>query len=195
MTMPQGEMTMNIQQMKPNKIYTETVVMGQKIIQGYDGETAWMVNPMTGSTTPQVMPDALKQQLVANAQDMESEWIQYAKKGHEVTLEGKETIDGVETFKVKLVKNKNNDKQESTAYFFFDTENYIPIATRITPDEGPTAGLTIETKLSDYKETNAGVLMAHHYETSVMGQKTELIFDEVIMNANIDEAIFKMPSE
>lgn len=195
MSMPQAELKMNIIQKKPNMIYTETDVMGQTIIQAYDGTNAWMVNPMTGSTTPMTMPENLKDQLLSNAQELESDWIRYKEKGHEVTLEGKETIDGVETFRVKLVKNKNNDKPESTAYFFFDTENYIPIATRATTDQGPTPGMTVETKLSDYRETNAGILMPHHMETEAMGQTSTLIFEEVIMNGDIDDSIFKMPEE
>ncbi|MEM9855866.1 MAG: outer membrane lipoprotein-sorting protein [Bacteroidota bacterium] len=195
MVTPQGEMAMSIKQAKPDHIYSEINMMGQKIIQGYDGTTAWMINPMTGNTEAQEMPEPLKQQLLANSQSMDSDWIDYKAKGHEVTLEGNETIDGVETYKIKLVKNKNNDKPESTAYFFFDTENYIPIVTRVSPTEGPTAGMTIETKLSDYKETNIGVLMPFHMETAVMGQSTQMVFEEVTMNADIDESIFKMPGK
>ncbi|MEM6522461.1 MAG: hypothetical protein AAF693_01665 [Bacteroidota bacterium] len=195
MVTPQGEMKMSIQQAKPNNIYSEVEVMGQKIIQGYDGTTAWMINPMTGSTDAQEMPPQLKKQLLDNAQNLESDWINYKSKGHEVALEGKETIDGVETYKVKLIKNKNNDKPESTTLYFFDTENYIPIMMRVTATEGPTAGITVDTKLSDYKETNTGVLMPHYMETSVMGQSNEIIYEEIVMNADLDEGIFKMPGK
>lgn len=195
MVTPQGEMTMSIKQAKPDRIYSEMEVMGQKIIQGYDGTTAWMINPMTGNSSAQEMPEPIKQQLLANMQSMDSDWIDHASKGHEVTLEGNETIDGVETYKIKLVKNKNNDRPETTAYYFFDTENYIPVVIRITPDQGPTAGMTIETKLSDYKETNIGVLMPHHMETAVMGQTSQVIYEEIIMNADIDDNVFKMPGK
>ncbi|MEM8567947.1 MAG: hypothetical protein AAGF85_15905, partial [Bacteroidota bacterium] len=61
--------------------------------------------------------------------------------------------------------------------------------------EGPTAGITVDTKLSDYKETNTGVLMPHYMETSVMGQSNEIIYEEIVMNADLDEGIFKMPGK
>ena len=195
MSVPQAEIKMNIMQKKPNMIYTETEVMGQKIIQGFDGETAWMINPMMGTSTPQPMTEDMKQQLLQNAQDMESDWIRFKGKGHEVTLEGEETIDGVETFKVKIIKNKNNDKPESTAFFFFDTENYIPIVMRMVMDDTTTPPTTIQTKLSEYKETNLGILMPHHFETEMMGQTTVLVFDEVVMNEDMSDSLFKMPSE
>ena len=195
MSVPQAEIKMNIMQKKPDMIYTETEVMGQKIRQGFDGETAWIINPMTGESTPQLMPEEMKQQLLQNAQDMESDWIRYKEKGHEVTLEGKETIDGVETFKVKIIKNKNSGNPGPVAFFFFDTENYIPIATRVITDDTTSPPTTVETKLSEYRETNLGILMPHHFETQVMGQTTTLVFDEVIMNEGVEDDVFKMPSQ
>lgn len=191
---PQGEIGMKTIQMSPDKIYQEMNMMGQKIVQGFDGETAWMVNPMTGSTTPQPMPDALKQQFLENAQDMGSVWLDYASKGHKVTLEGSETVDGVDTYKIQLIRKKSDAAQEVKETYFFDKENYIPIAMNVTADQGPTAGMTIQTKLSDYKETNAGVLMAHYVETSVMGQSSSVVIDEIKVNVDVDENVFKMPS-
>ena len=40
---------------RPNKMRQEVMVQGQKMIQAFDGTTAWGVNPMTGNPSPQVM--------------------------------------------------------------------------------------------------------------------------------------------
>ena len=38
---------------RPNKIQVTVEFQGAKIIQAYDGETAWMINPLMGSGTEQ----------------------------------------------------------------------------------------------------------------------------------------------
>ena len=46
----------------PNKIKTVTSIQGQEMIQLFDGEKGYMVNPMTGSSSPvELTPDQVNQ--------------------------------------------------------------------------------------------------------------------------------------
>jgi outer membrane lipoprotein-sorting protein len=40
----------------PNRQRVEVNVQGQQIVQAYDGETAWWINPFMGGADPQTMP-------------------------------------------------------------------------------------------------------------------------------------------
>ncbi len=48
MTGTESRMPFKLQQANPNKIRIETTVFGMKVIQTYDGISAWMLNPLQG---------------------------------------------------------------------------------------------------------------------------------------------------
>lgn len=148
---------------RPNKQLVEVDVQGMKIVEAYDGETAWAINPMAGGTEPAKKTEAeAKEQ---GKQMFEDEFIDYKDKGHTVTLEGKEDLQGTEVFKIKLVTKAGDEK-----FYFFDTENFVPIMVKAFVAEGQMKGQTIEMYFSDYQETGSGVIVAHSIEQKVGGQ-------------------------
>jgi hypothetical protein len=55
---PQGEFTFEMSRKAPNKTIVTVDVMGQKIVpQAFDGTVAWMINPFTGNSDAQIMPE------------------------------------------------------------------------------------------------------------------------------------------
>lgn len=102
--------------MPEKKQRVEINVQGKQIVQAYDGTDAWMINPFAGGTGLQRMPDDMAEQMKDEV--FVDVFIDYKKKGHQAELMGKETIDGAETYKVKLTKKDGDVK-----YYFFDTEN------------------------------------------------------------------------
>lgn len=191
---PQGDFPFTVYNKKPNKTKIEVDVQGKKLIpQAYDGEVAWALNPFAGGTTAQKLPEEQAKLMAENA-EFEPVYIDYAQKGHEITLEGTEEIDGVACYKLKIVHNKNNDKDERTEFHFFDTENFVPIMIRSTIQMGPAKGTSSETFLSEYQEVEGGVIMPHSIETRVNGQVAQQIsFKEVIINSEIDDSVFAFP--
>ena len=141
--------------------------------------------PMTDEETKELAEEAI----------FESEYIDYKKKGHEITLEGKEVIDGVDCYKLKVHKNVGNDMEESVEYHFFDTENFVPIMIRTTIKVGPGKGGTAEEYLSDYQETEYGIIMPYYFETKMEGQVVnQIVVEKVDINVDIEDSIFEMPA-
>ena len=161
----------------PNRQRVEVSVQGNSIVQAFDGQNAWWINPFSGSTEAQLMPD----EMAASLKDFQfqNELIDYAAKGHAVALEGKETVEGAETFKLKLTK-KNGDVE----YHFIDSETYAPIMIRTTAKAGPTKGQVAETFMSDYQEVN-GMMFPFFMETKAGGQSLQKI---TIKSIKLDEA-------
>jgi len=184
----QGGMQMNmiLYTNKDDMRRVDVEFQGSKIIQAYDGEVGWMVNPFMGIQTPQKMPQEMLDQL--NAEKFESELLNYREKGHNVELEGKEEIEGSEAFKVKLTKN-NGDVE----YFYFDTENYVPVMQRQTVKYGPGQGQEAETYIGDYQEVDE-FMMPFLIDTRMNGQSImKMIIKEYVLNEEIDASIFSMP--
>jgi outer membrane lipoprotein-sorting protein len=189
-TFDQGGMQLNavIYRKEPDMSRTEIVVQGKTIVQAYDGETGWLINPMMGSEDPQKMPPEMEEAM--KDEKFESELIDYNEKGNTVELEGTEEVEGTATYKVKLTK-KNGDVE----YYFFDTEYYVPIMERRIIKVGPMKGQESETYISDYQEVN-GLMMPFFIEVKANGQSMQkLTIDEYAMNEDIEDSLFKFPGE
>ncbi len=86
------EMPMTMYMKNPNKIKVVYSFNGQEMVSAFDGEKGFMVNPMTGSTTPvELTGDQLKQ--VQNNNVFSNEMLNYFKNG-KLTLEGEESVNG-----------------------------------------------------------------------------------------------------
>jgi outer membrane lipoprotein-sorting protein len=191
---PQGDLPLTILKKIPNKSKVTINFQGKEFIPAaYDGETAWVLNPFAGGTSA-VKLDAETTKELSDEQFEES-FIDYKKKGHVVTLEGKEEIDGVQCFKIKLEKNKNNDKDDATEVYYFDTENYVPIMTKRFIKVGPSKGTEIQTFLSDYQEVE-GLMLPFSVENKANGQSMEkFAITKISINENIDDSVFAFPKQ
>ena len=172
----------------PNKQRAEINVQGQEIISAYNGDVAWMINPMMGSGDPQKMPDAQAEEM--KKQEFESPLLDYEKKGHTVSLEGKETVDGTETYKVKLTR-KNGDVE----YYYFEPEYYVPIMMEREISNGQMKGQMAKTYLSDYQEVE-GLMMPFFIESKINGQTLQkLTITSVELNPEIETEMFNFPKQ
>jgi len=172
----------------PNKQKVEVSVQGQNIVQAYDGETAWWINPFANALEAQKMPAEMSEEMVK--QKFESEFINYKDKGHTVELEGKETIEGTEAWKIKLTK-KGGDVE----YHFFDTEYNVPIMMRTAISNGPMKGQNADTFMSDYQEVE-GMMFPFFIESKVGGESAQKITIKTVeLNGKYDDAFFAFPKK
>jgi len=186
--MNQSEMQIDvtIYQKRENLQRTEIQFQGKTIIQAYDGETGWMINPLMGSEASQKMDPEMVEEM--KDQKFESDLLDYKEKGHSVELEGTEEIEGTETYKLKLTK-----KNEGVEYYFFDTEYFVPIMQRKVLKFGPGKGQETETYISDYQEVGE-FMMPFFIDARINGQSMQKItFEEYSLNEKIDDSIFAMP--
>ncbi len=184
MTMP-----ITIQTMTPAYFKMEMDFQGKKFIQAYDGTTAWMLNPFMGGSEPTKSDEEQTKQM--SKQKFQDEFIDYEEKGHKVELTGTEEVDGTETYKVKMTK-----KDGDVVFYFFETENFVPIMVRSLMDSGPMKGQAVETFMSDYQEVD-GLMMAFTTEQKMGGNTVfSMTAEEIIFNdEDIEEDVFAFPGE
>lgn len=188
---PQGEFNFSIYRKAPNSFKMEMEVQGTKMIpQAYDGTTAWALNPFAG-TSPQKLPEE-QSRVIAEQAVFEHDIIDYKKKGHSVELEGKEEIDGIDCFKLKLTKNQNNNEEKVVEYLYFDSKSFLQIMTRSFGRIGPQKGQEVETYFSDYQELQNGLIMAFYIETKTNGQiGQQITITNVETNIDLSDDIFE----
>ena len=171
---------------RPNKIQVTVEFQGAKIIQAYDGETAWMINPMMGSADPIDMTGPEADGLIESG-DMDGQLWNYKEKGHQLELEGTEDVDGTEAYVLKLTKKNGN-----IDHYYLETESYLilKIKSKTIVNGSETEA---EALLSNYQEVD-GYVMAFTIEQKYGGQTAmTIMMDEVKADVEVDDSIFSKP--
>jgi outer membrane lipoprotein-sorting protein len=174
---------------KPPKMQrVEVNVQGQQIVQAYDGETAWWINPFMGGAEPQPMPAEMAEMMTE--QEFESPFIDYQKKGYTAELLGETTVEGAAVYEVKLTKKENDEE-----FYYFDKDDGVIIMSKKAAKSGPTKGQFAETYYSDYQEVGDFVL-PFFLEVKMAGQSIQkMTFKNYEINPEIDDAIFAFPKK
>ena len=171
---------------RPDKIRITIDFQGAEIVQAYDGETVWMINPMNGSPEPIDMTGPDADGLIESG-DLDGQLWNWKEKGHQLELDGTEEVDGTEAFVLKLTKKNGN-----MDYYYIDVDGYLVIKIKsIIMMNG--SELEAETLLSNYQEVG-GYIMPYTTEQRFGGQTTmTLMLDEVTYDMEVDDAIFSKP--
>ncbi|MAO09765.1 MAG: outer membrane lipoprotein-sorting protein [Flavobacteriaceae bacterium] len=185
------EIPVDVIQTKDGKQLVTINFQGQEIKQmAFDGETLWTTNMMTmqPEKSDAEMNENMKQQA---KKDFPSPFFNYAEKGYSLELMGKETIEGTETHKVKLTKEPmmvDGKEVPNVTYYFFETENFVPIATQSEVQQGPMKGQTMTNSMSDYQEVDG---LYFPFDMGISGQNLKV--KEITLNPEISEGMFAFP--
>jgi hypothetical protein len=187
MSMGPTKARMVIERKRPGRFRTELTVQGALAVQAWDGATAWGIPPM-GSGRPELLP-AEAAKAVADEADVDGPLVDYRAKGHQVTLLGKERVDGGDAYKIEVRK-----KGGAVENHFLDARSYLTVriegkrTIRGTPIEG-------ESVLGDYREAG-GILWPHSIRSGARGNpdKQTLTVDKIEVDPVLDDARFRMPS-
>lgn len=190
------EFPVTMLQKAPNAQKLMFVLQGKEVTQMcFDGTEGWSTNFMT------MKPEKMEAEESANMkedQDIPDPFVDYAKKGYKIALEGEETIEGTACHKVKLTKKPikvDGKEEENFVYYFFDKENNVPIMSRSTIKKGEGKGATIETFMSDYQEVN-GIFFPFTMEVKFNGQTGQsIVLEKVEMNIELADKDFAFPTE
>ena len=189
------EIPIEIVQLKSGKMMTTINLQGQSLKQGvFDGEVLWSTNFMTQKAEKS---DEESTNMVKNEMNQFPDpFLNYKEKGFTAELVGTETVDGSETFKIKLTTTPNiieGKEVPSISYYFFDSENFVPIQVQKEILVGPGKGMVSEIKMSDYQEAG-GIYMPFSMTQGIKGQPGAPInMDKIEINPTVDDSEFTFP--
>lgn len=192
------ELPLEIVQLKDGRQMSAAVVQGKEIKQEvYDGKTLWNTNFMTMKA--EASDTETTENFKLNTNDFPNPFINYKEKGYTVELLGRETMEGTETFKIKLVKEPltiDGKKEDDIFYYYFDSENFVPIVMESTIRSGPYKGQIQQSTLSDYQEVK-GLYFPFSMKGGIKGQSAgqTINIQSVELNPTVEDSIFKMPEE
>lgn len=167
---------------------------GKTITQmAFDGEEGWSTNFMTMEAEKW---DAEQSELMKGEMDFMNAFLGYTDKGYTVSLEGEETVEGTDCYKVKLTKKPvtvDGKEEENFSYYFFDKETNVPIMTREFAKSGPMKGQPAEVFYSDYQEVE-GIYFPFSISQKMNGQAMfAMAIEKIVLNVPLEVSFFAFP--
>ncbi len=177
-----GSMTMY--KKEPNKVRMDIEVMGMIITQAYDGETAWGINPQTGSR--EEVPEQQAEGMKRNALGIDA-LIYPEKYGISFAYKGKEKIEEKEYL---VLEQTFSDGHKATLYI--DPKTYLTHKTKSTAMDQMGVEVEQETFESDFKKVN-GMTIPHSIIIFQGGEEyLKIAFTEMTFNTGLEDSLFKM---
>jgi outer membrane lipoprotein-sorting protein len=191
------EIPLEIVQLKDGRQYTSITFQGKTIKQGvFDGTTLWNTNFMTMKAEKSDAEST--ENFKTSLADFPDALFNYKTKGYSIELLGKETIDGSETFKLKLTKKPltvDGVKTDNVIFYYFDVDNYVPIMSESEITSGPAKGKIQQSRMSDFQEVD-GIMFPFSMSQGVKGGGSQpLTITKIELNPKVDDSSFAMPKE
>ena len=193
MVYPNGaEFSMTVIKKHPNLDRTEMEFQGTRIIAVFDGQTGWMINPVSGSLDPQDMSaDMLNSNEKDNQKDPFSIWnnpfFDWKENGNKIELVGKEDLNGTPVYNLKMTFNESD-----VVNYYMDIAKFVILKMKEKSTiQGQIA--EVETIFSDFRDVD-GIMYPFRYEILYNSQSAVVItVDKIEFNLPVDDAIFKKP--
>lgn len=193
MTLNQGmEIPMEIVQLAGGKMSMKFNIQGKEITQlASNGVTVWSTN-FNSMKAEKADTETTANAILSN-EDFPDAMLDYKAKGYSAEYIGKETKEGTECFKVKFTKKPisvDGIKVEDVTYYYFDTENSLPILTETEIKQGPQKGQKSISTMSDYQEVD-GIYFPH----SMLMFGTPIKVKKITLNPVVEASSFEFKAE
>ncbi|MBS1510518.1 MAG: hypothetical protein JST86_06750 [Bacteroidetes bacterium] len=159
---------------------TDISVMGTENYQLVTPTKAVSFMPIQGQTEPTPMPED-QAKAGQNQLDLHSIFVDYQNKGTQVELQGKESVEGNECYKLKVTF-----KNGSVTTYYIDATTYRVDKTSMMLSYN---GESVEsaTNYSNYKQLAEGFW----FPFTTTNTRGQIDFDKIQVNITVDENIFK----
>ena len=171
----------------PNRYKYIVTSNGKSFEQAFDGVEGWKIDGFKNETKKTILTGKSATAMANEADvDIQSPLINYKLKGHTAILEGHDTVDSQQCFKIKVITN-NGD----TDRYFFSADNFELLKKQSISKNEELDSSLVDIFYSDYREIN-GIRIAYNTVCKVGDQTILTItFDNVTFNEPISDDEFK----
>lgn len=192
------DIPVEILQTKDGKQFVTYNLQGQQIVAtAFDGETMWTTNFMT--MAPEKSDTETTENMKKQMKDFPTPFLNYKEKGFAIELMKNDdggntfTMEGTDTYKIKLTQEPvmiDGKEEPNVSFYYFETENFVPIAVEGEIRQGPAKGQMGKSTMSDYEEVDG---LYFPFSMSQSGQP--ITIKEIIINPEVDNSVFAFPEE
>jgi len=184
---------------RPGKMRMELQFNGQTAVQVYDGANGWKLRPFLNRLV--VEPYTAEEKKMSSLPaDVDGYLVDYAAKGTQIELVGREKVEDRDTYKLKLTM-----KNGQAIHDWIDAQTFLEAKVEGQPRRLDGVYHPVEVYYRDYRPVS-GLQIAHILETKVLpvartaqGFKDPLIptekiiIEKVVVNPKLAESRFSKP--
>ena len=185
-TMQGAEVSITSSSKRPYYVRNEMEMAGQKIVQGFDGETLWLA---MGTMPPQALPPGPQTEVLKQTSQIDSPLLDYKDKGTLIEL-GEPATDAGRKLHHLIVKPKTGPTME----YYIDTETFLESKMVIAVEDSGQK-MTMEMRFSDFKTVEGRTIPFTVTQVVNGNQVGQMKFDKVEFNVPLDDALFRMPKQ
>lgn len=166
--------------------YYSELALGQfDVIESFNGETGWTIDPWQEFTFPREL-NKDERTVFKQKAEFFSPFFKYKEEGSMAEFVGDTTLDGVEVYEIKLTRSDGY-----TETWFLDTKTYLEykcVSTWVDFAYGTPA----DTYFDDFRDFD-GLIIPCYVERTFWQRDRVLIIENVEFNIDLDPTIFSMP--
>ncbi len=184
---PTSEIGLVMEFKRPKMVRQEFFAQGKTGVAAFDGTVGWQVLPFAGKTVPERM-NADEQRELEEQADVEGDLVDWKAKGSQVELLGRETLSGVETWKLRVTLRSG-----TVQTLWLDPGSFLEIQ-RESKRKIDGKDVEFVSTMGDYREVS-GIRFPFLVESRVKGATNgqKITLQTVDVNVPVDDALFHMP--
>jgi len=181
---------------RPRKMRLELQFHGQTAVQVYDGTNGWKLRPFLNRHDFEPYT-AEEVKIAANQEDLDGPLVDYAAKGSRVELDGTESVEGRDTYKLKVT-----EKTGHAFHVWVDSETFLEAKIEGQPRRLDGADHPVEVYYRDYRNVD-GLQIPFLLETKVLPvaknalglrdtpvPPEKIVIEKVEVNPKVEEKLF-----
>jgi hypothetical protein len=184
---PSAQLGLVMEFKRPRMVRQEFTVPGATGVAAFDGTIGWQVMPFAGKTVPERMTPDERREMEEQA-EIEGDLVDWKAKEHVVELLGRESLSGVETWKLRVTL-----KAGTVRTLWLDATTFLEIQSE---SKRRIDGKDVEfvSSIGDYR-TVSGLRLPYLMENRVKGAPSgqKITLQTVEVNVPIDDGRFRMP--
>jgi outer membrane lipoprotein-sorting protein len=188
MTMQGMEAPMVILSKRPNLLRQEITLGNQRVINGFDGESAWIVNPLVSPEGRPIRITGPEADVIREQSEFDPPLMTYKEKGYQVELVGTETLGDRQVHHLRLVPPGKPGARTQVQHAYLDATTGLEVKL-VTETEGS----RFEQELLDWRDVD-GIKVPFHIRLLANGVVlSETRVQSVEFNTRIDDSVFAIP--
>jgi outer membrane lipoprotein-sorting protein len=174
---------------RPNLLFQEMTMKGQRMVSAFDGDKVWAINPMLGSGPREL--SGTQADMIRDQATFDGPLVSYKDRGDALEMVGSADVGGAKAWKLKLTRKAGG----RTMFIYIDAETGLEKQWSTTVEQSG-MNIDVDTIMLDYQPTPEGILVARTMRTLVGGQQQGLLkVASVEYNTPIEDDAFKMPAK
>ena len=190
MNMQGMEATVVVVGKRPNLLRQEMTMAGQRVINGFDGQSAWIVNPLVSPGGGAIRLTGPEAEITREQSNFDPPLLDYKEKGYRVELVGLETLGDRKVHHLRVTSPARVMPKPQVQHAYLDADTGLEVKLVTETESG-----RFEQELSDYRDVD-GVKVPFLIRMLTNGVlQSEIKVEKVEFNVKVDDAIFMMPKK